>query len=218
MFRDGSPYADAISGDLIDVSHPLVEEWLRMRAEKDPYSKPGPPPPKKPPFFKEQKFHKPPPPQPEPPAEKTTRRVEIPSQPEAHTYNVVHEVGAIKPSDIEQYEHMTVRQMVAQFGTVDGFKRYLESLRIISDLKKKDLETDVKRGVLIERDYVKGVLLPLYEVAFKRLTSDVPAALTSEVIALVESGGDNVAADVKKAIHDANSRALKMAKQAIDKC
>lgn len=104
-----------------------------------------------------------------------------------------------------------------RYGSVDGFKRFVDSLKNIADYKFRELRIRQQRGDLVSRDLVSGAVFPLIDVAFQRLVSDVPAAVTQQVVARVESGGDDVAADVEKIIRDANSRVLKNAKESISK-
>jgi len=70
-----------------------------------------------------------------------------------------------------------------------------------------------QRGDLIEREKVAGLVFPLIDVAFSRLVSDVPEAVSKMVVARCEAGGPETTADVMQLIRDANSRVLKNMKQ-----
>ena len=116
--------------------------------------------------------------------------------------------------DLEHLEELTVREVVMRYGSVDGFKRFVDSLKSISEYKYKELRAKQQRGDLVDRQKVAGLVFPLLDVAFARLVTDVPVAVSKAVVARVESGGPDTYADVQKIIRDANSRVLKNAKQA----
>ncbi len=119
--------------------------------------------------------------------------------------------------DTSELEGLTLREIVMRYGTIDGFKRFVETLKQIGDYKLKELNMQTKRGDLIQRDKVAGSVFPVIEVAFGRLVNDVPVALVPELIARVESGGDDTAEDVRRLIHDANARVLKSAKSSLSR-
>lgn len=116
-------------------------------------------------------------------------------------------------NNIENLEDLTVREVVMRYGSVDGFKRFVDSLKSISEFKYKDLRSKVQRGDLVERKKVSGLVFTLIDVAFSRLVTDVPHSVSRAVIAQVKTGGDNVPARVQKIIRDANSRVLLSVKQ-----
>lgn len=117
------------------------------------------------------------------------------------------------PYDLEDLENLTVREVVFRYGSVDGFKRFVDSLKNIAEYKHRELRVRTQRGELIERSAVAGVIFPMIDVAFARLVSDVPESVSKQVIARVEAGGPDTNADVVQLIRDANSRVLKNVKQ-----
>lgn len=119
------------------------------------------------------------------------------------------------PLDLDNLDDMTVRDVVMRFGSVDGFKRFVDALRGITEFKYKELRAKQQRGQLIERSVVAGVVFPLVDAAFSRLVSDVPSALSKMLIARVQSGGPDTLADVQRMIQDANGRVLRNVKQLI---
>lgn len=121
--------------------------------------------------------------------------------------------AAAVPDDLKDLEDLTVREVVMRYGSVDGFKRFVDSVKNIAEYKHRELRVKQQRGDLIDRDRVAGVVFPMIDVAFSRLVSDVPDAVSKQVIARVESGGPDTAADVVQIIRDANSRVLKNLKQ-----
>lgn len=182
--------SDAVLPSGVDVTHPLVRDWLRghgvdtlpevsaaakqkgsKRTRKAPARKPQP-----------------------------KQSVAQPTPPPA-----VH--------DLEHLEDLTIREVVMRYGSVDGFKRFVDSLKSISEYKYKELRAKQQRGDLVERHKVAGLVFPMIDVAFSRLVTDVPVAVSKSVVARVQSGGPETYTDVQKIIRDANSRVLKNVKQ-----
>lgn len=184
------PLYDATTDSGVDVEHPLVVEWLDAHGCHEIPTESAPAPTKKAKTTKK--------PKPKPTVPNTT-----PAKPTARP----------EPHDLEHLEDLTVREVVMRYGSVDGFKRFVDSLKSISEFKYKELRAKQQRGDLIEREKVAGLVFPMIDVAFSRLVTDVPDSVTKLVIARVESGGADTAADVQKIIRDANSRVLKNVKQ-----
>lgn len=115
--------------------------------------------------------------------------------------------------DLEHLEDLTIREVVMRYGSVDGFKRFVDSLKSISEFKYKELRAKQQRGDLVDRQKVAALVFPMIDVAFSRLVTDVPVAVSKTVVARVQSGGPETYADVQKIIRDANSRVLKNVKQ-----
>lgn len=178
--------SDAVLPSGVDVTHPLVRDWLRghgvdtlpevsaaakQKTRKAPVRKPQP------------------------------KRI----VPQAAPPPAVH--------DLEHLEDLTIREVVMRYGSVDGFKRFVDSLKSISEYKYKELRAKQQRGDLVERHKVAGLVFPMIDVAFSRLVTDVPVAVSKSVVARVQSGGPETYTDVQKIIRDANSRVLKNVKQ-----
>lgn len=181
------PLYDAADTDGVDVTHPLVRQWLaghNVHSLPEEVATPdGQDPPKR---------KRPSAPRPKSaPAEQT----------------------AAVPYELRDLENMTVREVVMKFGSVDGFKRFVDSLKNIAEYKHRELRVRQQRGDLIEREKVAGLVFPLIDVAFARLVSDVPESVSKMVVARCEAGGPETTADVMQLIRDANSRVLKNMKQ-----
>ena len=194
------PLADAVVKGKINVEHPLVREWLATHG-----------------------CHNLPPPsgavatKPAKPAAKSKPRPKARAKrapPEAPTAPLPDNIAGYA---IEELEHLTVREVVMRYGSLDGFKRFVDSLKGIAEYKYREIRIQQQRGDLVERDRVAGAVFPLIDLAFSRLVSDVPDALAQLIVARVESGGDDTVRDVQQLIRDANSRALKDAKTSISK-
>jgi hypothetical protein len=124
---------------------------------------------------------------------------------------------ATSAEDIELLEKMTIKEIALKYGTVEGFRKFVEIMKLTADYKYREIKNESERGTLIDRDVVKGVVFPMVDTAFARLVSDVPTTLAPLVIARALSGGDTVATDVEKLIRDANSKVLKNVKQQLTK-
>lgn len=194
--KPGGPLYDATDSKGVDVEHPIVREWLAGHGveelpEVGHAAKKSTVPRKK------------------PDRAKTSKPKSADSPPMVPTTPAGY--------DIKNLEELTVREVVMRYGSVDGFKRFVESLKNIAEYKHRELRVRQQRGELIERDKVAGLVFPLIEVAFSRLVSDVPESISKLVVARVEAGGPETTADVQQLIRDANSRVLKNLKQSADR-
>ena len=187
--------ADAVVGEgksqRVDAEHHAVRNWL---AEKGVDTLPEP------------TVHRPRPTAAAQPAPRTDRAP--PRTPGTPRGQVV-----VRTQDgdytLDQLEHLTVRDVVLRYGSVDGFKKFVESLKHIADYNYREQRVRQQRGELVERQKVAGVVFPIIDVAFARLVNDVPDTVASQVVARVESGGPETLVDVQRMIREANSAVLK---------
>ena len=186
------PLKDATTDAGVDAEHFLVREWLSGHGV---YKLPVIPPPKAVSAEPDQADS-------EPPAKPTPPPPIRAEPPTAH--------------DLEHLEDLTIRDVVMRYGSVDGFKRFVDSLKSISEFKYKELRAKQQRGELIERSKVANLVFPMIDVAFSRLVTDVPVSTSKLVVARVQSGGPEMHIDVQKIIQDANSRVLKNVKQSVE--
>jgi len=119
--------------------------------------------------------------------------------------------------DLSALEDLTVREVCMRYGSVDGFKRFIDSMKGIAEFKYRELRMQQQRGELVDRTLVRAVVFSTLNLAFQRLVSDIPDALGHQVIAIVEAGGEDVLAEVQGAVREANSRAIKNTKEAVMK-
>lgn len=204
------PLADAVDGKKINVAHPLVIEWLSSKGATAPEA-----------TAPEATVTQATPAKKKTATKKSKKKTAAKSKP-ATTVSAAATPPNPAPItvggyDIEGLENLTLREIVMRYGSIDGFKRYVESLKSISDFNLRDMKMKAHRGELIQRDLVSGTLIPLIDVAYQRLVSDVPAAITQQIIARIESGGDDMIGDCEKIIRDAISRVLKNTKNSIMK-
>ena len=191
--------ADAVVGKKINADHPLVIEWIKSH---NPNAAPVPAP--APTAKKKSK-------------KKTTAKKKPTAKPKSKPAAANPVPITVGGYDIEGLEDLTLREIVMRYGSIDGFKRYVESLKSISDFNLRDMKMKTHRGQLIQRDLVIGALVPLIDVAYQRLVSDVPSSITQQVIARVEGGGEDMVGDCEKIIRDAVSRVLKNTKNSVMK-
>jgi hypothetical protein len=189
LCKDGAPLAAAVVGKKIDAEHPLVREWLAGKGitEVKRYAPGDAPATKRPPRAK---------------------KVAPEAEPDRRFAPVSTQAG----DDIPNFEDLTVREVVIQHGSVDGFKRYVEVLVKIADFKHREMKIRQQRDELVDRDQVRNLVFPLVDVAYSRLVTDVPTALSSAIVARVEAGGDDVVREVDGMIQAANSKVLKSTK------
>ena len=90
--------------------------------------------------------------------------------------------------DITQYMDMTLRELLAKFGTVRFFKDWLEASLKMENVKAKQLDTEERQRKLIHRDYVKTFVIGAMDATFRRLLSDAPRTIASRIASAVKSG------------------------------
>lgn len=203
-------FPDAVIDGKINVHHGLVREWLASHNCVDLPPPVKPTPKKLPPKRAKAKSRRKAPPKKPAPA-----KVEEPEPLPA-----ARSASPVFPRDIaghpfEELENLTVREVVMRYGSIDGFKRFVDSLKTIADFKFREVRNEQQRGELIDRKRVAGAVFPLIDLAYARLVSDVPASLAQLVVARVQSGGDEVVREVEDMIREANSKVLKGTKTAI---
>ncbi len=128
------------------------------------------------------------------------------------TYQATASIGGIKTKNLAQ---LTIHEVVMKHGTLDGFKSLVESLKIIAAYKYRLLRIQQTRGELIRRDMVNRALIPLVDIAYQKLTVDLPPVLCQDIITCVKSGGADVVLSVEKMIRDAISHELKATKKTV---
>lgn len=123
-----------------------------------------------------------------------------------------------KPDDSwnkDELENLTLRQILQRFGSVPGFKQYVDSLRAIAEYQQRDLRVQQARGTLIDRDFVEYKLFAMVDLAFQRLLTDMPDSLGKQIVSRVQSGGDNLAIEVQNMIKERVSQILEDMKRSI---
>lgn len=185
--KPGAPLYDATVANGVDVEHPLVREWLASHGVTEL-------------------------PAPSEPAEKPAKKRRAPDRPAPPAPRPRPQPARAPTTDID-LENLTVREVGMMYGSVDGFKRYVDSLKGIAEYKHRELRVKLQRGELIERERVAALVFATLDVAFQRLVSDVPDSVSKLAVARAESGGPETTADVAQLIRDANSRVLKNLKQ-----
>jgi len=96
-----------------------------------------------------------------------------------------------KMPSFEEIENLTVREVVERWGTIGGFKLYVDSLKGISDWKNKELKFMKDRAQLVEIEPLATSLFSLVDLAFRRIVDEFPQAMAPQLKAIVEAGKDN---------------------------
>lgn len=86
-------------------------------------------------------------------------------------------------TDVSAVADMTIRQVVAKWGTVTAFKDWLLSLRMIADVHAQNLKNAQADGKLISRDLVTTRIMGALESSNRRLLTDAPKTIARELYA-----------------------------------
>ncbi len=117
--------------------------------------------------------------------------------------------GGALPPDLKDIGKLTLREIVLKWGTLPGLLAAVKASKLFAEFQLREVEAAKKRGDLIDRKVLTSVVWPLVDMAFRRLTAEAPTALREQIIARVMSGGDDLALDVERLIHDENAGILK---------
>lgn len=172
--------AGAVHGKKIDLDHPAVQKYISKETGTGGTNhKPISKPAKRDPREK-----KPAQPKPTP----TPRQVR-PNQTAA-----------------QEFENLTLREIVSRFGTSSQFKDYLVAWKTLADIRLKELQLKERNGELIPKSFVRVHVFAILDGLNKRLLMDTPKTITAQVQALIKSEAEEV--EVTKAVHDLISAQL----------
>lgn len=146
-------------------------------------------------------------------------REDVPTQDRSQAQQDFHNDKQTKIGvyNVDDLATLTLREIIEKFGSIDGFKRFVESERIMLDNGLKEQKLNKARGELIDLDLVKRVVIDSFDAAFIMLVTDIPTRITQQVIAVVKTGGPDVAPDIERIYRDSTSTILKNLKTKIAK-
>tara|TARA_R110000765_G_scaffold147569_1_gene250147 strand:- start:1001 stop:1717 length:717 start_codon:yes stop_codon:yes gene_type:complete len=125
-----------------------------------------------------------------------------------YLYDVQTQIAGAFPDHVDNLGSMTLREIVERFGSLPNLKDAVKAMANFADMRNKEGLAAKRRGELVSRDVLTGTLLPLVELAFRRLVSEAPVALTDQIVARVLAGGDDLRSDVEALIRLENSGIL----------
>jgi len=105
--------------------------------------------------------------------------------------------GAI-PSDVKDIGELTLRYVAENFGSFPCFRDVTKAMSDQANMRVKNAAASSSRSEVVERSTVRAVFGPLVDLAFRRLVSEAPAALTEQIVARVLAGGEDLSIDVEE--------------------
>lgn len=104
------------------------------------------------------------------------------------------------PDDIERFSDMTLRELVARFGTDTAFLDWLKATKEIETINEKRIKNAQSRGELVSREVVKvGIIEPI-NTAHVRMMTDGAKTIATRVVAMHNAGRTH--ADIVKFVAD----------------
>jgi hypothetical protein len=92
------------------------------------------------------------------------------------------------PAGITDFLHMTLKDVVDQFGTSTGFVDWLKATKDIEMINEKRLKNAKTMGELVHRDLVKiGIIDPI-DAAHRKILSDGTKTMAKRAMSMVLSG------------------------------
>ena len=126
----------------------------------------------------------------------------------------VQAAPAKKDNTPQQMLNMTLREIVAAYGSMDGVERYVKVLRDLTTADEKTQRLQEKRQMQIPRDFVVARLFGFINQLTNKIL-DVPDSLADQVIALVQSDSENCRQKIINYTRDVLSRAIGGSKEHI---
>ncbi len=193
LTKEGGKLSPAMIGKKIYVDHPLVKEWLAEKAATSdkPLVKPSE----------------------EIPIEESSALTS--SDESGLTLEQAKQLLKQQDLKVDNLDSMTLREIVEKFGTIQGFKTYVEALRLIADTKQRELKLKVDDGDVISTDFVVSYLYPLFDLSYTHLVSSIPEQISLNVIDMVNAGADHI--EIKEYIKGENSKSIIKIKEEMDK-
>ena len=154
---------DAVDGKSIDIDHPSAIEYIkskRTKKTKTPAKKAKPA---------------------ATPKKKIAPKKTVPSEPD-------DEPHYSRDKDLQHVLHLTIGELLKQFGTEGQFKAWLDAKKTIAETKIKELKVAEAEGALIPREVVKVHIFGAMEASNLRILTDTPKTLTRRLYSLAKSG------------------------------
>ena len=95
----------------------------------------------------------------------------------------------LKDRDVKKVAHLTLLELVKKHGTDIKFESWVRALKVIGEIRQKNLLMAEKEGKLIHKDLVKTHVFGAIENSNKKLLIDTPKALARRLFALAKSKG-----------------------------
>lgn len=86
------------------------------------------------------------------------------------------------------YMSLTLREIAEKHGTAPALKDYLDAIKSLLDIEKKDMANNESSGKLIGRDFVKTHVMGLIETSHSRLLNDAPKTIAALAMTAYQSG------------------------------
>lgn len=137
-----------------------------------------------------------------------------------YLYDLAGGGGGVIPPGLADLGAMTLREVAERFGSLPALAVAVKVMKDFASMRNTEGLAEQRRGTLISRDAVTGTVLPLVDLAFRRLVTEAPGALTQQIIARVLHAGKNsgdLHTDVEGLIRNENSKILKACKARITK-
>lgn len=132
-------------------------------------------------------------------------------------YDVEQQIAGVFPDDLTDLGSMPLREVVDRFGSLAGLREVVRALKDFADMRNKEGLAAQRRGTLIARDLIGQSFVPLVDMAFLRLVGEVPTLLTEQIVARVNSGGDELRGDVETILIEQLSKVLTECRDAMAK-
>lgn len=91
-------------------------------------------------------------------------------------------------AQVEDLAGMTLRDLVAKFGTAERFKNWLQARKVLVDIGAKEIANAEKRGLLIPREFVVQHVIGNFDRVHSNLLSDCAQHIARSLVSQIKAG------------------------------
>lgn len=113
----------------------------------------------------------------------------------------------------EDIEDLTLKEIVQNYGSIVGFKNYLDSMTKMVEWKLKEQKYRHSRNELIEKIPVASSLFSIVNIMLSRIVNEYPATVTDQLFAIAKGEKDTSRIDAIELQQKTLSKIIKDAKK-----
>ena len=126
-----------------------------------------------------------------------------------YLYDLTTATAGRMPEDVEELGEITLWEIAARFGGLQGLKEGVAALDKWAGMKNKQQLGRERRGELIERSAIEGTVFPILAGLMRRGVEEAPRSAALQVVQISLAGGEGVEQRVEAVIRKEYSNLFK---------
>ena len=118
--------------------------------------------------------------------------------------------GLEQLAEMPGYADMSIRELVARWGTFRTFADLLDALKTMEDIRKTHLHNEETEGSLISRELVQKHVFGAIEETNRRLLTDSPRTIAGRLLGMANGGA--TLEEAERTVRELISSQLKLVK------